>query len=368
LVNGRLQAAKGIVGISGGVMRLTRHDARPRSVRDGSIIEKYRHYFREQNLFVETFPVRSCRGERLRLELPPGRGSGWAEMIQMDRGLAVGLCDYQFDTPVAGRYFDINAALGFNLLLSGCCHIITAQTGKRTSVRGGDLWLRHGPVGNLRYEQPAGCVMRGMSIELPTALIETWLDGAPDELARTLEGLIRHAGSGDEPPIEGFFPLVRPSRNISSITRTATRLLATPRDTICGELQFESLVLDLLSQLLSRSFPIRPDRRSRRQSAVDEAVDILREEWSEPPTIAALARRVGLNECYLEAEFRQRTGLSIGEFVRKLRMEKALELIESGECSILQVALSVGYSNPSHFSAAFKRFYGRLPSSYLARP
>jgi AraC-like DNA-binding protein len=53
--------------------------------------------------------------------------------------------------------------------------------------------------------------------------------------------------------------------------------------------------------------------------------------------------------------------------VRKLRMEKALELIESGENSILQVALSVGYSNPSHFSAAFKRFYGRLPSSYLVK-
>jgi AraC-like DNA-binding protein len=48
-------------------------------------------------------------------------------------------------------------------------------------------------------------------------------------------------------------------------------------------------------------------------------------------------------------------------------MEKALELIESGDCNILQAAHSVGYSNPSHFSAAFKRFYGRLPSRYLAR-
>jgi AraC-like DNA-binding protein len=349
-------------------MSLVSFDTTKPSAHDGSIIEKYRHYFREQNVFVETSPVRSCRGERLRMELPRGRGSGWVEMIQIDRGLGVGLCDYQLDRPVAGRYFDIGAVLGFNLLLSGGCDIVVSETDQRTAVRSGDLWVRHGSVGNLRYEQPSGCVMRGMSIELPAELVEQWLDGAPDGVARTLEALMQHGASGDEPALKGFLPLVRSSRNISSITRTATRLLATPRDTICGELQFESLVLDLLARILSRSFPIRTDRRSRRQSAVDEAVDILREEWAMPPTIAALARRVGLNECYLKAEFRQRTGLSIGEFVRKLRMENALELIESGECSILQVALSVGYSNPSHFSAAFKRFHGRLPSSYLARP
>jgi AraC-like DNA-binding protein len=351
----------------GGAMSLASSGAEKTSVCDESIIDRYRGYYREQNLFVETASGRGCRGERLRMELPAGRGSGWAEMIQIDRGLGVGLCDYQLDHPIAGGYFDVGVALGFNLLLSGGCDIIVPETGKRTSVRGGDLWVRHGPIGNIRYVQPSGCVVRGMSIELPSALVEAWLDGAPDELARTLETLMHHAGQADDGSLQGFFPLARPPQNISSITRTATRLLATSRDTICGELQFESLVLDLLAQILSRSFPIRPDRQSRRRSAVDEAVDILREEWDAPPTIAALARRVGLNECYLKAEFRQRTGLTIGEFVRKLRMEKALELIESGENSILQVALSVGYSNPSHFSAAFKRFYGRLPSSYLVK-
>jgi AraC-like DNA-binding protein len=350
-----------------GAMTLANPDAVKTSVCDGSLIDKYRGYYHENLPFVETACGRSYRGERFRLELPPGRGRGWAEMIQIDRGLGIGLCDYQLNHPVAGSYSDTDAALGFYLLLSGGCDISVLETDKRIFVRSGDLWMRHGPIGNLRYVQPSGCVMRSISIELPASLVEAWFDGAPDELARTLEALIHNSGPAADRSFEGVFPLARSPQNISSITRTATRLLATSRDTICGELQFESLVLDLLAQILSRSFPIRPDRQSRRRSAVDEAVDILREEWDAPPTIAALARRVGLNECYLKAEFRQRTGLTIGEFVRKLRMEKALELIESGENSILQVALSVGYSNPSHFSAAFKRFYGRLPSSYLVK-
>lgn len=103
--------------------------------------------------------------------------------------------------------------------------------------------------------------------------------------------------------------------------------------------------------------------------AAGQSVDGLADrcEWSNPPTIAGLARRVGLNECYLKAGFRRRTGQPIGENVRNLRMELALELIESGRASILQTALAVGYPNPSHFSAAFKRHHGRLPSSYLAR-
>eukprot|EP00831_Metopus_contortus_P037919 TRINITY_DN29868_c0_g1_i1.p3 TRINITY_DN29868_c0_g1~~TRINITY_DN29868_c0_g1_i1.p3 ORF type:complete len:113 (-),score=28.07 TRINITY_DN29868_c0_g1_i1:84-422(-) len=63
----------------------------------------------------------------------------------------------------------------------------------------------------------------------------------------------------------------------------------------------------------------------------------------------------------------KRQGLSIGAYVRKLRMEKALEFIESGQFSILQVALYVGYSNPSHFSEAFKRYHGRLPSFYTRK-
>ncbi|PIE69533.1 MAG: AraC family transcriptional regulator, partial [Deltaproteobacteria bacterium] len=48
------------------------------------------------------------------------------------------------------------------------------------------------------------------------------------------------------------------------------------------------------------------------------------------------------------------------------RMTKALELIETGY-SVLDTAAFVGYSNHSHFSAAFRKFHGRLPSCYLPK-
>lgn len=57
-----------------------------------------------------------------------------------------------------------------------------------------------------------------------------------------------------------------------------------------------------------------------------------------PPTISAMARRVGINESYLKNGFRAQVGCTIGEFVRQKRMKKAMELIESGH-SILETAL-----------------------------
>ncbi len=100
---------------------------------------------------------------------------------------------------------------------------------------------------------------------------------------------------------------------------------------------------------------------------MDEAIYVLRREWDDPPTISALSRRVGINECYLKKEFRQQMGMSIGTYIRQQRMARAREMIETGKYSILSISLFVGYSNPGHFSAAFKKIYGHLPSYYLPR-
>ncbi len=147
-------------------------------------------------------------------------------------------------------------------------------------------------------------------------------------------------------------------------------IMSAKRQTLTDNLHFESLGLDLLSRMLTLKDSAASsymERTRRIRAAVDEAVDILRHEWNDPPNISTLSRRVGINECYIKKEFRRQMGMSIGGYIRQQRMKKALELIKEGKYSILDTALFVGYSNPSHFSAAFKKFYGNLPSYYLPR-
>ena len=94
------------------------------------------------------------------------------------------------------------------------------------------------------------------------------------------------------------------------------------------------------------------------------AREILETEFADPPRLVALARQVGLNDFKLKRGFRELLGTTVFGYVRKLRMEKARQLLETSDMSITQVALSVGYSSFSHFTTAFKRSVGVLPSQY----
>lgn len=320
------------------------------------MIDQYRRYHENLELFVESTPVQWDNGSHLRLELPPRTGTGWMEMWQLHNGLTIGLFNYQLDQPLEGCYTDKTAPLGFRMSISGDLHFSIPAIEVEDTVRDGDLWMCGGSIGPLLYTQPAGCVTKGFSIELPPWMAKACLKNAAGRTDST-------EGSLSRGPV--FKKL---SQGSFSFLNTFTRLLAIRKDTFCGRLQFESLVLDLLSRIFSLDFFAQtPASRTNPQmwSAIDEAVDILKQECEDPPTIPELAKRVAINECYLKAGFRHRAGMTIGEYVRKLRMEKALALIESNGCSIIEAALSVGYSNPSHFSAAFKKFYGCLPSRLL---
>ena len=334
---------------------------------DHSLIERYRRYYREQGAFVEKPSATEHPATHLRLELPDGAGSGWTELVLMDRGLGVGMCDYELFRPLHGECLDIRTTIGFSLLLSGEFEVAVPDAGIWETIRGGELWLCRNFAECARYFQPSAKVIRGLSIELPRLMVESWLSDCRCGMSRTLELLLRGSGPAPAPFGRGMRPLVRCPRRTAPLVRAAGKLLIARRDSVCARLHFESLALDLLAQLLAFDYPDQDHAARRASPAIDSALDILRAEWADPPTISALARRVGLNECYLKADFRRRTGQSIGEYVRSLRMEHALEMIESGTSSVLETALSVGYSNPSHFSAAFKRFHGRLPSAYAPR-
>jgi AraC-like DNA-binding protein len=59
------------------------------------------------------------------------------------------------------------------------------------------------------------------------------------------------------------------------------------------------------------------------------------------------------------------TGMSPGNLIRNIRLEKAAELLLEKTGNITEVANSVGISNPSHFTKAFRHYFGVSPKKYL---
>ncbi len=78
-------------------------------------------------------------------------------------------------------------------------------------------------------------------------------------------------------------------------------------------------------------------------------------------SIASLAKIVGLNEYELKQEFKLVVGTSINKFEREIKMKKAKDLLKISNMPIYEIAEFVGYKNATHFSAAFKKYYGKNP-------
>jgi len=89
---------------------------------------------------------------------------------------------------------------------------------------------------------------------------------------------------------------------------------------------------------------------------------LLLERLADPPSLRELARHAGVNEAKLKAGFRARYDHAVFGYLRKARMEEALRLLRARRLNVTEVALRVGYSNPSKFAAAFRRHFGRSPS------
>lgn len=82
-------------------------------------------------------------------------------------------------------------------------------------------------------------------------------------------------------------------------------------------------------------------------------------------TIRALAREVGLNEKKLKQGFRRQFGDTVHGYLTAARMAEARRLLASGDLSVTDVCLKIGYANPSHFALQFRRAHGVTPRQAL---
>ncbi|ACT93269.1 chromate resistance protein ChrB domain-containing protein [Dyadobacter fermentans] len=77
------------------------------------------------------------------------------------------------------------------------------------------------------------------------------------------------------------------------------------------------------------------------------------------------SEELDVNPAYLSREFsRYFDNLSFGEYIRKLRIEKSIQLLESSEDSLAEIAYLTGFSDQSHFNRVFKAHMGQTPSEY----
>ncbi len=103
------------------------------------------------------------------------------------------------------------------------------------------------------------------------------------------------------------------------------------------------------------------------QERVEQVIFLLQQKLAEPFSLEALGRQVGCSPFYLSRTFSAQTGQTISQYLRRLRMERAAELLRRKELNVTEVMLEVGYSSPSHFSQTFHETFGCCPGLYPLR-
>lgn len=96
-----------------------------------------------------------------------------------------------------------------------------------------------------------------------------------------------------------------------------------------------------------------------------QARDILLNNMIDPPSLAEIARQVGVNKTTLNQCFRKIYGVSIFEYLRICRLEMSRDLLQGGKKTVTEIALEVGYSQQSSFTTEFTKYFGQSPKIFL---
>jgi AraC family transcriptional regulator len=77
-----------------------------------------------------------------------------------------------------------------------------------------------------------------------------------------------------------------------------------------------------------------------------------------------LARQAGVSRFHFARQFRQSTGASPMEYLRRVRIERSKSILQSRDSTIAEVAARLGFSDQSHFTRTFGRLVGVSPGSF----
>jgi AraC family transcriptional regulator len=130
-----------------------------------------------------------------------------------------------------------------------------------------------------------------------------------------------------------------------------------------SDLAMDELTLSLLDRLmpLSRGGVRRHGSRPAWLGRVEE---LLHDQVANSANIASIATAVGVHPVYMARVFRRHHDCSPGEYLRRLRVERACALLADSSETLTAVAYAAGYADQSHFTRHFKRATGVTPGVY----
>lgn len=148
-----------------------------------------------------------------------------------------------------------------------------------------------------------------------------------------------------------------------------TQLLTTQLSESAQKLFYQGKFYELLSLYFSNRLPdtetcpFLNDEETVRK--IKHAKEYLLKHMDTPPSLKELAKAAALNEYQLKMGFKEIYGNTVYGFLLDHKLDHSRILLDSGKLQVNEVAYQMGYTNPSHYIAAFKKKFGITPKKYL---
>lgn len=131
------------------------------------------------------------------------------------------------------------------------------------------------------------------------------------------------------------------------------------RDT-AASLAIEGIVLEILAEGVREA--MNGSRSAPRW--LQRAKELIQENFLAVPSLGELAGEVGVHPVHLSREFRRYFDCTVGEYMRKLRVNHAEHLLARTATPLVEIASVCGFADQSHFSSTFKRAVGVTPARF----
>jgi AraC family transcriptional regulator len=128
-----------------------------------------------------------------------------------------------------------------------------------------------------------------------------------------------------------------------------------------SELMMEGLLLEIMVEASRCSTA---EMKYKAPSWLFKARALLHDSFSQNLSLKQIAESVDVHPVHLAVRFRRYYGSTIGDYVRKLRVDFACSRLVETDQSLIEIAMAAGFCDQSHFSRTFKQIIGVSPSEY----
>jgi AraC family transcriptional regulator len=127
-----------------------------------------------------------------------------------------------------------------------------------------------------------------------------------------------------------------------------------------SRLAIDGLSLEIFAAMMRFS----KEEKFARPKWVERVREILNENHDEHITLASLSEETGLHPVFLSRAFPKHFHMRFGDYIRSIKLENALTMLQTSRQSITEIAMQCGFSDQSHFIRCFKEKYSLTPLQY----